>query len=176
MIFQHYFFEIHKISDVCTAQTSKFKQQIVRNVSKRTFNFQTFAFKNVQSCSSAKFQNVMHSFDDFFVGISRHHLENATLYTCIEICRNLPNLAQNILKFPEDYFSKRIIHSPPKCRTSPCCEARCSASSRRSSVTRSRASRPRQGLAGCCIARDRASLTGLVLGCVEAKICKKICV
>ena len=64
-IFQHYFFEIHKISDFCTAQTSKFKQQLVRNVSKRTFNFQTFAFKNVQSCSSAMFQNVMHSFDDF---------------------------------------------------------------------------------------------------------------
>ena len=29
---------------------------------------------------------------------------------------------------------------------------------------------------GCCIARDRASFTGLVLGCIEAKFCKKICV
>ena len=26
--------------------------------------------------------------------------------------------------------------------------------------------------AGCCIARDRANLTGLVLGCIEAKFCK----
>ena len=29
---------------------------------------------------------------------------------------------------------------------------------------------------GCCFARDRANLTGLVLGCIEAKFCKKICV
>ena len=28
------------------------------------------------------------------------------------------------------------------------------------------------GAAGCCIARDRANLTGLVLGCIEAKFCK----
>ena len=27
-------------------------------------------------------------------------------------------------------------------------------------------------LAGCCIASDRANLTGLVLGCIEAKFCK----
>ena len=25
---------------------------------------------------------------------------------------------------------------------------------------------------GCCTARDRANLTGLVLGCIEAKFCK----
>ena len=25
--------------------------------------------------------------------------------------------------------------------------------------------------AGCCIARDRANFTGLVLGCIEAKFC-----
>ena len=29
---------------------------------------------------------------------------------------------------------------------------------------------------GCCIARGRANFTGLVLGCIEAKICNKICV
>ena len=28
----------------------------------------------------------------------------------------------------------------------------------------------------CCTARDRANFTGLVLGCIEAKFCKKICV
>ena len=28
----------------------------------------------------------------------------------------------------------------------------------------------------CCIARGRANLTGFVLGCIEAKFCKKICV
>ena len=35
---------------------------------------------------------------------------------------------------------------------------------------------PRGDAPGCCIARDRANLAGLVLGRIEAKFCEKICV